>query len=87
MIPVTRPFFPPLASFESALADVWASGWLTNQGPKVNELERLLADRFQAHVVLVANGTLALHLGIRALGLRGKVATARNPKATSVLPN
>lgn len=75
MIPVTRPFLPPLESFASALRDVWASGWLTNQGPMAQELERQLADRFQAHVVLVANGTLALQLGIRALGLRGRVAT------------
>jgi len=75
VIPVTRPFFPPLQSVHAALGEVWASGWLTNHGPKVQELERRLGEMFDAHVVVVANGTLALQLGIRAAGLRGKVVT------------
>jgi len=75
MIPITRPFFPPLEQVHAALAEVWESGWLTNHGPKVQELERRLAERLDAHVVVVANGTLALQLGIRAAGLRGRVIT------------
>ncbi len=75
MIPVTRPFFPPLDDVHRALEEVWDSGWLTNHGPKVQALERRLAELFDAHVVVVANGTLALQLGIRAVGLRGKVIT------------
>jgi dTDP-4-amino-4,6-dideoxygalactose transaminase len=75
VIPVTHPYFPPLEELHAALAEVWASGWLTNHGPKVQELERRLTDLFDAHVVVLANGTLALQLGIRAAGLRGRVAT------------
>jgi len=59
------------------LADVEAAldrRWLTNDGPFVRELEtriaRLLGVR---HCVATANGTVALEIAIRALGLSGEV--------------
>jgi dTDP-4-amino-4,6-dideoxygalactose transaminase len=67
---------PPLEEFVQRLETVWASAWLTNNGPCVQELERALAHELQVpHVVLVANGTLALQLAIRALGFRDSVVT------------
>jgi dTDP-4-amino-4,6-dideoxygalactose transaminase len=75
MIPVTKPFFPPLDDYVAQLRDVWDAGWLTNQGPKVRALEAELSFRFEAGVALVANGTLAIQLCLRALDLRGSVAT------------
>ncbi|MCB9689338.1 MAG: DegT/DnrJ/EryC1/StrS family aminotransferase [Alphaproteobacteria bacterium] len=75
MIPVTKPFFPPIEDYDAQLREVWANGWLTNQGPKVRQLEAELTARCAASTALMANGTLALQLGIRALGFRRRVAT------------
>jgi perosamine synthetase len=52
-----------------AIAGVLASGRLT-MGPKVAELERLLASACgTAHAVAVSSGTAALHLAVSALGV------------------
>jgi dTDP-4-amino-4,6-dideoxygalactose transaminase len=54
--------------------DILSRRWLTNHGPYVCELERRIAD-LQAvkHCVVTCNGTIALQIGIRALGLSGEV--------------
>lgn len=48
--------------------------WLTNNGPLVQEFEQQIA-RFVGvkHCIATCNGTLALELAIRALGLKGEV--------------
>jgi perosamine synthetase len=52
-----------------AVAEVLASGQLT-MGPKVAELEELLADACRVrHAVAVSSGTAALHLAVLALGI------------------
>ena len=75
MIPVTRPFLPPFAEVQAHLEEVWESGWLTNHGPKVRELEAALSRHADVGARFVANGTLALQLAIRALGIRDRVLT------------
>lgn len=48
--------------------------WLTNAGPLARELEeRLAAQLGVAHCVAITNGTIALEIAIRALGLSGEV--------------
>ncbi len=48
--------------------------WVTNNGPLVQELEAKLAARIGIeHFVAVCNGSLALQLCLRALGLDGEV--------------
>ena len=48
--------------------------WLTNNGPLVIELERRVADYLGVqHCVAMCNGTIALEVAIRALGLSGEV--------------
>ncbi|GAB3738678.1 aminotransferase class I/II-fold pyridoxal phosphate-dependent enzyme [Silanimonas algicola] len=48
--------------------------WLTNNGPLVGELEQKLANYLGVrHVVVMCNGTIALEIAIRALGLTGEV--------------
>ena len=48
--------------------------WLTNDGPFVEELEQRIADMLGAkHCIAVCNGTIALELAIRAVGLAGEV--------------
>lgn len=48
--------------------------WLSNNGPMVQEFERRVAEYLGVkHCVAVCNGTIALELAIRALGLEGEV--------------
>jgi len=76
MIPVTKPFLPPIQEYEKYLHGIWNRNWLTNNGPLVNELELKLKDYLDVkHLLFVTNGTIALQLAIKALGLRGKIIT------------
>jgi dTDP-4-amino-4,6-dideoxygalactose transaminase len=48
--------------------------WLSNAGVYVNELEQRLADMLGVeHCIVMCNGTVALEIAIRALGLQGEV--------------
>src|SRR5581483_1814266 len=48
--------------------------WLTNAGPFVREFEERVAECAGVrHCVAAANGTIALEIAIRALGLAGEV--------------
>lgn len=48
--------------------------WLTNNGPYVQELEQRICEFLGVrHCVAMCNGTVALEIAIRALGLRGEV--------------
>lgn len=76
MIYVTRPLLPPAREYGRYLKGVWRRHRLTNSGPLHNELEEKLAHRLGTdNLVLVANGTLALQLAFKALGLKGEVVT------------
>jgi dTDP-4-amino-4,6-dideoxygalactose transaminase len=76
MIPVTKPFLPPVEEYESYIRDIWQRQWLTNNGPLVNEFElRVKMYLDVPHMLYVANGTIALQLAIRALELTGEVIT------------
>jgi perosamine synthetase len=68
---VIRLAWPDVGAEEAAaVADVLETGRLT-MGPKVLELERLLAEACGVeHVVTASSGTAALHLAVLALGLR-----------------
>jgi len=76
MIPVTKPFLPPIQEYEKYLQGIWTRNWLTNNGPLVNELELALKDYLNVkHLLFVTNGTIAIQLAIKALGLTGKIIT------------
>lgn len=76
MIPVTKPFLPPYEEYEQYLKGIWSRNWLTNNGPLVNELElKLKAYLDLNHLLYVTNGTIALQLAIKALGLKGQIIT------------
>ena len=65
---------PDWDAFESAMCGVFDRGFYTNHGPKVRELEEALARRLGVrHAVCVVNGTTALMLAAKALGLHGEV--------------
>jgi dTDP-4-amino-4,6-dideoxygalactose transaminase len=71
---VGRPNLGDRARFLERLNDILDRRWLTNRGDYVVELERRIAELVGVrHFVLVCNGTIALELLTRALGLRGEV--------------
>lgn len=73
---VTRPSLAPLAEYAEILAGPWENGVLTHNGPLVQKLERELATYLGVgQLAAVTNGTLALQLAIRALGLKGEIIT------------
>lgn len=75
-INVTKPFFPPLSEYQAYLEGIWRREWLTNHGPLSSELELRLKDYLSVDYLLyVANGTIALQLGIKALDLCGEIIT------------
>ena len=73
---VTKTFLPPLEEYVEYLKEIWDSGFITNDGPMFQRFEKELA-RFtnHEHLVCLGNGTLALQVAIRALGLKGNVIT------------
>ncbi len=76
MIPVTKPFLPPREEYEKYIHEIWQRNWLTNNGPLVNELELQLKELLNVnHLLYVSNGTIALQIAIKTLGLKGDIIT------------
>jgi dTDP-4-amino-4,6-dideoxygalactose transaminase len=60
--------------FHRRVDEAFDRRWLTNDGQFVSELERRLAQRLGVrHCICICNGTIALELAVRALGLTGEV--------------
>ena len=73
---VVQPSLPPLEEYVEQLKDIWASGIMTHQGPKHEELKAKLKEFMGVPALtLFANGHLALELGLEALGVTGEVIT------------
>lgn len=76
MIPVTKPFLPPLEEYEHYLEGIWKRQWLTNMGPLASDLEmKLKAHLGVKHLLFVTNGTVALQMAMKALDVKGEVIT------------
>ena len=76
MIPVTKSYLPNKAKYQDYVDRIYDSGWLTNNGTLLQELEKRLAEYLGVkHLVCVANGSLALQLAYKALDLKGEVIT------------
>lgn len=75
-INVTKPFLPSRQAYQTLVDQIWSRNWLTNNGPLLNRLEIELRQFLGLDKLLVVtNGTLALQLAIKALGLQGEVIT------------
>jgi dTDP-4-amino-4,6-dideoxygalactose transaminase len=74
---VSQPTLPPLKEYTDLLEGVWETGILTHNGPMVQRLEKEIDEYLGANTTsLVTNGTIALHLALRALDLvEGEVIT------------
>lgn len=73
---VTKTFMPPIDEYVAYLRKIWESALVTNDGPFFQEFEKALAKYTGVeHLVCLSNGTWALQLAVRALGLTGEVIT------------
>ena len=71
---VGRPNIGDRDAFLQRINQILDSQWLTNNGPMVQEFEQRIADHLGVkHCVAMCNGTIALEIAIRALGLEGEV--------------
>lgn len=71
---VGRPNIGSRAKLQEHLAQILDQQWLTNNGPFLQQFEAEFARYCSVkHCIAVANGTIALELAIRALGLKGEV--------------
>lgn len=76
MITVTKPYLPAFEVYEDYLKGIWDRQWLTNNGPLVQELEEKLKNYLGVkHLIYVNNGTIALQIAIKALGVSGEIIT------------
>lgn len=71
-ITVTKPYLPPKEEYLKYVSEIFDRGILTNQGPNVLALEKKLSAYLGAeHFHYVTNGTVALQLALKALGIEG----------------
>lgn len=76
MTNVTKTFLPPQAEYQAILSKAWDTGWMTNRGVLVQELEKRLKSYLKMpNIICMTNGTLPLQIAIKALGLKGEIIT------------
>lgn len=74
MIPVTKPYFPNREKLNDYIGGIYDRQWLTNNGQLVQTLtQRLECYLGVENLLLVSNGTLALQIAYRALGINEPV--------------
>jgi dTDP-4-amino-4,6-dideoxygalactose transaminase len=70
MIPVTKPYLPDREKLKRYIDGIYERQWLTNNGQLVQDLTSRLEQYLGVeNLLLVANGTLALQVAYRALGV------------------
>lgn len=73
---VHSPIYPRRELLDEYIDGIYRSGWLTNNGPLVDELETALARYLDVpFLVLTANGTSALQIALKANCAAGEVIT------------
>lgn len=73
---VTRSSMPQFEEYINEIKDIWESHWLTNMGPKHNQLENELKEYLKVeNISLFTNGHNALELTLQAMNLNGEVIT------------
>jgi dTDP-4-amino-4,6-dideoxygalactose transaminase len=76
MINVTKTFLPPQEEYQAILKKAWETGWMTNRGVLVQELEHKLSQYLGvSNIIAMTNGTLPLQIAIKAMELKGEVIT------------
>jgi len=76
VINVTKTYMPDKNKYISYVHKIYETGWITNNGPLVQELELRLSKYLGVkNIVLVSNGTIALEIAYRLLALKDEVIT------------
>lgn len=76
MINVTKTYLPELKKYEAYLEKIFKLGFVTNNGPLVKELQNRLEKYLGVkHILLVANGTMALQIAYKLLDIKGEAIT------------
>jgi dTDP-4-amino-4,6-dideoxygalactose transaminase len=74
--PIVKPYLPDISTYQQHITTIFERNWLTNNGPLLLDLERRLTEYLGVeHLLLVANGTLALQVAYAALDVKGNVLT------------
>ena len=67
---VTRSYMPPISEYQRYVNKIFKSKQLTNQGCLLKELEQTLSNHLNVnHFHYVTNGTIALQLALKVLGI------------------
>lgn len=75
-INVTKTYLPPVEEYMAILKRAWDNEWITNNGILAQELEQQLKNYLQKEFLLFcSNGTIALQLAIKALGITKEIIT------------
>jgi dTDP-4-amino-4,6-dideoxygalactose transaminase len=70
MIPVTKPYLPSRERLDAYIDGIYERRWLTNNGPLMRQLTKRLEEYLGVeNLLLVSNGTLALQIAYKALGI------------------
>jgi len=73
---VTRPLLPSMENYIERLKEIWESQWITNNGNQHQKLEKELKEYLEVNnLSLINNGTIALQIALKALGLEGEIIT------------
>lgn len=76
MINVTKTFLPPFEEYAAVLKRAWDSGWITNNGELVLELEEKLKQYLAVeHLLLCSNGTVVLQMALKVFNITKEVIT------------
>lgn len=77
MINVTKTYLPDINKYNKYTEQIFNSGWLTNNGELVQTLQKRLCEYLGVkNLLLVTNGTIALQIAYKLLGLSGQVITS-----------
>jgi dTDP-4-amino-4,6-dideoxygalactose transaminase len=84
VIPVTKPYFPSREKLNQYIDGIFERQWLTNNGKLVQELTERLEDYLGVeNLLLVSNGTLALQIAYRVLGVSDSTPETRPEAITT----
>lgn len=76
VINVTKTYLPDRARLDRYINRIYESNWITNNGQLVQELTARLCEYLGVeNLLLVTNGTIALQIAYRALGIKKKAIT------------
>lgn len=76
MINVTKTYLPDFEKYTTLIKKIYATGWVTNNGALVRELEENLKKYLDVkHLFFCSNGTITLQIALKALNITKEIIT------------